>query len=313
MLGGKTMRAFGILFAGAAVMALAAQSFVSGVPQSDAVSSANTLTLAELDICEVDVATRPVMGVEEREVVTAEAYSELTVIPATFGSVTEKLTIVPAHREGATFFTEQERVIVSEPTRQLRAVPAKFDTVPAVSKLFATDYQVQGGELLETETLLDPIPDMQIVLRKAEIHAVRVNAGLEMHEVQVIDKDGDGKPVPATTIDYERRTVESHPKVETKEIPEKKEVLEIGVVKVEATRTAAPALCSVADRADIVRAVQAALVERGFSGIEANGEWDAATVDAMALVQLEETGFVSPSLLLETLPVLLPDLAVPTA
>lgn len=301
------MRLAGLLFALLLAGVAAFQSVIGGAPPSEADDG---LTLAATDICPVEAATMPVIVTETREVVITPAHRILTVTPAVFGTRTETVTVVPEHREGATFVEEEKRVIVSDPTRRLRAIPPVFDIELAVGSRDVTRYRVSGGALVAEMESLPALPDNQIVISEARIQAVRVNAGLRMIQIQAIDEEGEGETVPAETVEIEVRSVEKQPVVATTEIPAVTEPVQVRVVETPALRVDEDAICTIAERSALIRHVQAALTSQG---VEAGtpGEWTPATIDAVATAQAEETGLVSPALLVQTLRVWLPEVDLP--
>lgn len=304
------MRLAGIFVVLALVGLAAVQSIVGGAPESEAEDT--PLVLAASDICIVEAATLPVLTTETREIVTTPAHKLLTVTPARFGKRIETVEIVPAHREGATFFNEPTRVIVSEPTRRLRAMAPVFETDTSIEARTLLRPHVQGGKLVEQTDTLPPIPDSRIVLRKASIQAVRINAGLKMIDTKVIDRDGEGDTVPPETMEIEVRTVEAQPVVETEDVAAVTETVEVEMVETASRRVEAQAICTIASRKPLVRRVQDALAARDVAtGVP--GAWSPATIDAMAAIQAQETGLVSPYLLLDTLRAWLPDVELPTS
>ncbi len=291
-----------------ALVALAATQFVAGgAPEGRADIR---LALAPDDICTVEAATRPVLATETRAVAVTPAHTLLTVTPATFGTRTETVTVVPEHRTGATFVAEDTRVIVSEPTRRLRAVPPVFGPDLVVIPREVTRPRVEGGVLVEAVETLPPLPEGQVVVTEARIEAVRINAGLRLLEIQAIDADGEGEIVPAETVEIEVRTVETPPAVESVEVAAVTETVEVETVETPSRRIEAAALCAPGAHPTLVRRVQDVLVARDIEA-GAPGEWTPATVDALAAAQAEATGLVSPHLLVETLRLWLPELAIP--
>jgi len=304
---GRPMRLAGLLIALLLGAVAAFQSIVGGAPPSEADDG---LTLAASDICAVDAATVPVLATETRDIVTTPAHRMLTVTPAVFGTRTETVTVVPEHRHGATFAEEEKRIIVSDPTRRLRAIPPVFDIELVVGSRGVTRYRVTGGALVAEMESLPELPDNRIVISEARIQAVRVNAGLRMMQIHAIDQNGRGAVVPAETVEIEVRSVEEQPAVATTDIAAVTEPAQVVVVETPAGMVEAEAVCTIAERAPLIRHVQAALTARG---IEAGtpGEWTPATIDALAAAQAEETGLVAPALLVRTLRAWVPQVALP--
>ena len=269
--------------------------------------------ISPAEICTANAATSPVLQVEKREIVIADGYKQLAVSPAKFGIVDTKLTLVPAHKEGATFFTEPTRVIVAEPTRRLTVEPAEFATAPAVDETETTQYLVENGALIEKPLALSPIPERRIVTKQASIMSVRFTPGFKQFDVKVIDKNGDGPDVPAEIITIERRTVEAHPQVTTVDVQPLKEMRDIQVVEKPAEILKSKAFCTIYAREDMILAVRSALINEGALSGAPDGDWDAATIDSMALYQEKKTGLISEALLLETLKILVPDIELPTS
>ena len=288
----------------------AVQSIVGGTPESEA--EEQPLVLAASDICTVEAATLPVLATGTREIVTIPAHKTLAVVPARFGTRTETVELVPAHRQGATFFIEQKRVIVSEPTRRLRVVEPVFETVPVAETRSVVRPRVEGGVLIEEAEPLAPLPASKVLPREARIEAVRLNAGLKMLETKVVDTDGDGDPVAAETVEIEVRTVEAHPKVETREVAAGTETVEVETVETPSRRVEVDAICTLAARPPLLRSVREALAAKGIDTGEAGG-WSAAAIDVMAAEQARDTGLVSPYLLLETLNLWLPEIRMPVS
>ncbi len=307
---GQPMRLAGIFVVLALIGIATAQSIVGGAPESEAENA--KLALAASDICTVEVATVPVIVTQAREIVTTPAHKRLTVTPARFGTRTETVEIVPEHREGATFFAEPRRVIISEPTRRLRAMDAVFDSDDSVEDRTVIRPYVEDGKLVEQTDSLPAIPDSRMVRKKASIQAVRINAGLKMIDTKILDRDGEGEPVPAETIEIEVRTVEAQPSVATEDIPAVIEIVEIEIVETPSRRVEAEAICAIASRNPMIRRVQDALAAKGITTGE-SGVWSPVTIDAMAAMQAEETGLVSPFLLLETLRAWVPDVELPVS
>ena len=317
------MRLAGIFAVLALVGIAAVQSIVGGAPESEADDT--PLVLAASDICIVEAGTGEVWKTETREIVTTPAHKQLTVIPARYGTRIDTVEIVPEHREGATFFTEPRRVIVSEPTRRLRAIPAVIDPAPAVGQVAGKIYRVEGGKLIEKTVMRSPQAALQrerILVRESRIDAVRISAGLKMLETKVIDTDGDGEIVPAETMDIEVRTVEAHPSVETRDVPAVTETVEIREMETPARRVEVEAVCTLAARDRLLRRVRNVLLEKGETpemsdspktGIGEPGTWSIPAIDMMAMMQAREFGLVSPYLLLDTLRVWLPDVDLPTS
>jgi len=303
------MRLAGIIAAITLVAVVAVLSLVGGTPGSKA---DDAIVLATADICSVDIATVPVMATKTRKFVTMPAYNELVVTPARYGTRMETVTLVPEHREGATFFTEPERVIVSEPTRRLRVIEPVFELSPDIDGRVVVRPRVENGVLVETGEDLPPLPESRIVVTEARIEAVRINAGLKMIDAKIVDEDGDGETVPAETIEVEVRTVEAHPVVETAAIAAMTESAEVETVVTPSRRMKADAVCTIAERPALLRLVQAALTERSIDA-GTPGEWTPATVDAIAAAQAEATGYVSTGLLLETLREWVPGVDVPVS
>jgi len=302
------MRLAGIIAAIVLVGAVALQSLFGGTPDSEA---DDRIVLAESDICTVEVATLPVLTRQTRSFVVTPEYKELTVTPARFGTRTETVTVTPEHHEGATFFAESKRVIVSEPTRRLRAVAAVIEPDLVFESREVVRPRVEGGKLVEQIEELPPLPDNQIVIEKARIEAVRINAGLRMLDIQIIDEDGEGELVPAETVEIEVRTVEEDPVVNTNTVAAITETAEIDIVEIPSERVERPAVCTIGTHEALIRRVQQAIT--GDEAPDAgSGEWSAGTIDAMAAAQVAETGVVSPYLLIETVRAWMPDVVLPT-
>jgi len=304
------MRFAGIFVVLALIGLAAVQSIVGGAPEGEAGEA--SLMLAASDICLVEAATVPVLATRSREIVTTPAHKRLTVTPARYGTRIDTVEIVPAHNGGATFFGEPKRIIISEPTRRLRAIAAVFETDVALDARTVIRPHVEDGKLVETTEALSAVPESRIVLRKASIQAVRINAGLKMIDTKIIDRDGEGDPVPAETTEIEVRTVEAQPVVETEDIPAITETVEIEIVETPSRRIEAEAVCTIADRKPLVRRVQDRLASAD-GPLGEPGTWSPATIDAMAALQAEQTGLVSPYLLLETLRAWVPDVKLPVS
>ena len=303
------MRLAGILAALALICVAAFQSVIGGAPDGEADTR---IVLADSDFCTVEAATLPVVVTETRDFVIVPAHKELSVTPARFGTRTETVTIVPEHHEGATFFAEPKRVIVSEPTRRLRAIEPVIEIDPVFDARDVIRPRVEGGELIETTESLPPLPESYSVLSDGSIQAVRINAGLKMLDTRIIDTDGEGALVPAETIEIEVRTVETKPAVETHEVAAVTETAEFQKIETQSSRVDVAAVCSMAGKAALIGRVEEVLTAKGIE-IDASGEWSASTIDAVAAAQTAETGLVSPHLLLETLRLWLPDLALPAS
>jgi hypothetical protein len=303
------MRILGIIAVVGMVGLAAFQSIFSGTPEGSAES--DPFDLAQSDICTIEAMTLPVVTREARSITMLPAHKALTVTPARYGTRTEEVVIVPEHREGATFFTERKRVIVSEPTRRLRVAGPEFETVPAIP-VSVKRARVSDGILIKDNAQLASGPATRIITQEARIEAVRINAGLKMVDVKTIDTDGEGELIPEETMPIEVRTVDSHPAVASSEVAAVIETHEIETVEAAAQSLQTDAVCSMAGRTTLVRKVQAVLESKGHTSGEA-GEWSAETIDAMAAVQADETGLVSPYMLIETLREWVPDLIIPTS
>ncbi len=303
------MRIIGILAVVTMVGLAAFQSILGGAPDSRAQSE--HIVLAQADICPVEAIKLPVIERKTRQFTMIPPHKALTVTPARYGTKVEEVVIVPEHHEGATFFTDRKRVIISEATRRLRVMGPEFETVPAIATSVKRA-RVSGGILIEDTAPLNTGPETKIVLREAQIQAVRINAGLKMLDVKSIDMDGDGDLIPAQTMSIEVRTVDSHPAVASSEIAAVVESHEIERLKTPAATVEVDAVCSMAGRSDLIADVQQSLEIKGYSG-GVSGVWSPATIDAMAAVQAEETGLVSPYLLIETLRKWMPEVTIPTS
>ncbi len=304
------MRFAGIFVILALIGIAVTQSIVGGAPDSEAGDEA--FVFAASDICTVEAATVPVLTTDTREIITTPAHKRLVVTPARYGSRIETVEITPEHRKGATFFNEPRRVIVSEPTRRLRAIEATFENDAAIEARTVLHPNVEGGKLIAVSKTLPPIPDNRMLLRKASIQAVRINAGLKMIDTRVIDQDGEGEPVPAETVEIEVRTIESHPAVKTEDIAAVTEFVEITTVQTPSKRVETQAICTIANRKPLIRKVQDILAAKNVATGEP-GTWSPATIDAMAAIQAQETGLVSPYLLLETLRAWVPEATIPVS
>lgn len=303
------MRLAGIIAAFVLVGGFATLSLLGGTPGSRA---DDAISLAAADICSVEVATVPVVKTETRRFVTMPAYNELVVTPARYGTRTETVILTPEHREGATFFMEPKRVIVSEPTRRLRVVEPVFELTPDIDGRSVIRPRVENGVLVETGEDLPPLPESRILVSEARIEAVRINAGLKMLDTRILDADGEGAVVPAETTEIEVRTVEAHPAVETVAVAAMTESAEVVTVATPSRRMKADAVCDVAGRPVLLRRVQEALTDKGLDA-GTPGEWTPGTVDAVAAAQAEATGYVSPHLLLETLAEWVPGIDMPVS
>ncbi len=306
---GLSMRVLGYVAVAGLLGVAAFQSILGGAPIGSA--KPETLSISAADICPVDAMTVPVIRRETRAFTVMPAHKALSVTPAKFGTRTEELVVVPEHREGATFFTEPKRVIATEPTRRLRVIEPEFESVAGVTGT-VTRARVEGGILITDSASLDTGPDMKIVVGEARIQAVRLNAGLKMHEIKIIDTDGDGELVPAQTTSIEVRTVEAHPAVETTDIAAVVEQHEVEVVETPARKVEVDAYCAIMAQPALITDIQAVLDAKGIASGEP-GVWSPATIDAIAAAQAKETDLVSPYLLLETLQKWLPEVELPTS
>ncbi len=310
---GAVMRIIGLVCSAAVLAGLGIWWMGNDAQPPESVPEKVAFSVSPEEICRVDAAKPPVLRTEKREVVVADAYKQLAVSPAEFGMVEAKVTLTPAHKQGATFFTEPTRVIVAEPTRRLTVKPAQFLTVPAIDDTTTQNYRVENGELIDEELTLSPIPERQIVTKQASIMSVRFTPGFKTFDVKEIDQDGDGPQVPAEIIIVERRTVEVHPKVTTTEVAERSEIRDVQIVAENAELVRKDAFCSIKSREDFISAIRSALVGNGaFSG-PVEGGWDSALIDSMAAFQQQHTGYISPALLLETLQALVPETEIPTS
>gem|GEM_PF-2823540 len=268
--------------------------------------------LAASDFCAVEAVTPPVLATETREVVTIPAHKVLSVTPARYGSRIDMATVVAEHREGATLVSENTRVLISEPTRRLRAVEPVLELAPVIVPRNVERPRVVGGVLVMEPEALPPLPERHIVRTEARIDAVRINAGLRMMETQVVETDGDGDIVPAEKVEIEVRTVEARPSVQAEHIAAVTEMADITFIKTPSSRVEVEAVCAPGEVAGLLPQVQDALTARGIeAGVP--GEWTPDTIDAIAAAQSAETGHVSPYLLVQTLRVWLPELDLPVS
>jgi len=83
----------------------------------------------------------------------------------------------------------------------------------------------------------------------------------------------------------------------------------VDIVEMPATIVEVEAVCDPAKHGALLARVREALTAKGLAPGPDDG-WTPATVDAIAAAQTGETGLVSPHLLLESLRIWLPDLAL---
>lgn len=269
--------------------------------------------VADVAICDVAVATAPVLRSVMTEYVATEGYQRLSVTPSVFGTATEELTLTPAHREGATFRTEEIRIVTAEPTRRLRVIPPEFEPVPAFEPLKVERHHVQGGALVPVMDTIEYEALTRQVSRASTIMSVRLSAGIKMMEIRHLEKDGNGDPVPAQTMTIERRTVESHPAVASEQIEAIYRTAEIQEIVSPASVSTAPALCELEARPELVGAILRKLTEDGaYAGASDEKAWTPEVIDALAVWQEAQTGLIAPAPLLEVVPMLLPNIVLPT-